>query len=384
MKSDLPLAGVKVIDLSRVLAGPMASMVLGDLGADVIKIEHPVRGDDTRDWGIEIAPRDTSYYYSFNRNKRSLALDLSVLKDKDALLALVKDADVIVENFKAGGMERFGLGYQSLHALNPRLIYCAISGYDRLGAEGGRPGYDLVIQGESGIMGINGEPGRPPLKFGIAAVDMFTGMYAAQAILAALYQTQRSGSGRRIDLALYDCGVMISSYYGLEALLMDENPPRYGNAHPSIVPYGVFDAADGPLVLAVGTNAQYKTLCDAVLGRPDLAADPRFETNLKRSKNRAALLEALNAELLIHPRAGLLEKLAAAGIPSGQVLGLHEALTSSRTNEAGLVSNHAHPHARDVPVMNPPWRFDGERLPVKRPPMLGEHSQEILSRIGKE
>lgn len=380
MTPELPLSGVKVVDLSRVLAGPLGTMILADLGAEVIKVEHPERGDDTRDWGIEMAPKDTSYYYAFNRNKLSLTLDLSKPADRDRVLALIADADVVVENFKAGGMERFGLGYDTLKAINPRLIYCAISGYDRRGAEAGRPGYDAVIQGESGLMSINGEQERPPLKFGIAMVDMVAGMYAAQAILATLYQSQKTGTGRRIDLALYDCGIMISSYYGLQALLMGETPPRYGNAHPSIVPYGVFDAADGPLILAVGTTSQYKALCETVIQRPDLAADPRYQTNLKRSENRAPLLEALNAELRAHKRADLLEKLAAAGIPSGQVLGLHEALTSVRTHDAGLIGNYDHPRGQSVPVMTPPWRFDGERLPVKRPPMLGEHSQEILAR----
>lgn len=381
MTQELPLSGVRILDLSRVLAGPLATMVLGDLGAEVIKVEHPVRGDDTRDWGIEIAPKDTSYYYSFNRNKRSLALDLSTAKGQEALLALAKTADVVVENFRAGGMERFGLGYETLRTRNPRLIYCAISGYDRRGPEAARPGYDLVIQGESGVMAINGEEGRPPLKFGIAAVDMFTGMYASQAILAALYQTMKTGSGRRIDVALYDCGVMISSYYGLDALLTDSDPPRYGNAHPSIVPYGVFDAADGPLVIAVGTNPQFRTLCEGVLSRPDIAADERYATNLKRSKNRQSLLPVLNAEIRRHNRGELLERLAAAGIPSGQVLGLNAALTHERTVAAGLVTSCDHPHAGAVPMMTTPWRFDGERLPVRRPPMLGEHSAEILAEL---
>jgi crotonobetainyl-CoA:carnitine CoA-transferase CaiB-like acyl-CoA transferase len=381
MSQGLPLSGVRILDLSRVLAGPLSTMILGDLGADVIKVEHPERGDDTRDWGLEIAPRDTSYYYSFNRNKRSLALDLTTPDGQQALLALADSADVVVENFRVGGMERFGLGYETLKARNPRLVYCAISGYDRRGPEAGRPGYDLVIQGESGVMAINGEEGRPPLKFGIAAVDMFTGMYASQAILAALYQAKSTGTGRRIDVALYDCGMMISSYYGLDALLTDRDPPRYGNAHPSIVPYGVFDAADGPLVIAVGNNAQFKAFCGEVLGRPEIAEEAQFATNLKRSRNRQALLPLLTAEIGKHRRDELLERLAAAGIPSGQVLGLHAALTHERTTRAGLVATFEHPRAGAVPTMTTPWRFDGDRLPVQRPPMLGEHTAEILAEI---
>lgn len=377
----LPLSGVRVLDLSRVLAGPLSTMTLGDLGADIIKIEHPERGDDTRDWGIEIAPRDTSYFYAFNRNKRSLTLDLATPDGQETLRRLVAESDVLVENFKAGGMERFGLGYDALRQINPRLVYCAISGYDRAGPEAARPGYDLVIQGESGLMAINGEGGRPPLKFGIAAVDLFTGMYAAQAILAALLQVRDSGVGQRIDLALYDCGVMLSSYYGLEAMLMGEDPPKYGNAHPSIVPYGVFDAADGPLVIAIGTNQQFQSFCTRVLGRPDIAADPRFETNLKRARQREVLTGLLGEELLRHRRQDLLARLAEAGIPSGEVLGLHQALSGRRTEEGGLFSQLPHPEAPPVAVMNPPWRFDGERLPVRRPPRLGEHSAEIRAML---
>jgi crotonobetainyl-CoA:carnitine CoA-transferase CaiB-like acyl-CoA transferase len=375
---ELPLKGVVVLDLSRVLAGPLSTMVLGDLGADVIKVEHPERGDDTRDWGIPVAPKDTSYYFSFNRNKRSIAIDLMSAAGRETARALSAKADVVVENFKAGGMEKFGLGYEALRRINPRLIYCAISGYDREGPEASRPGYDLVIQGESGIMSINGEAGQQPLKFGIAAVDMFTGMYAAQAILAALFERQRTDAGRRIDLALYDCGVMISSYYGLEALLEGRDAPRYGNAHPSIVPYGVFDSRDGPLVIAVGTNRQFRSLCD-VLGRADLGDDARFATNLLRSKNRIGLLEILRPLLAARTRVELLAGLAKAGIPCGEVLGMHEALTGDRSKAAGLISEHPHPVAGRIPIYNPPWRFDGKRPPVRRPPMLGEQSEDILA-----
>lgn len=360
--SGLPLAGVKVLDLSRVLAGPLSTMVLGDLGADVIKVEHPARGDDTRDWGIPIGPGDTLYYYAFNRNKRSVTLDLATPEGQEIIRKMVCDADVVVENLKAGGMERFGLGYETLRQINPKLIYCAISGYDRAGSEAGRPGYDLVIQGESGLMSINGEATSPPLKMGIAAVDLFTGMYAAQAMLAALFQVLKTGVGRRIDLALYDCGVVVSVYYGLDALLMDKNPPRYGNSHPSIVPYGVFDAEDGPLVIAVGNNGQFRTFCETVIKRLDLVDDPRYATNLERLRNRETLLPIINAELLSRKRSDLLATLTVAGIPCGEVAGLHNALTSERTRDAKIVGQYPHPTGRTVPVMSSPWRFDGERL----------------------
>ncbi|CAN7239974.1 CaiB/BaiF CoA transferase family protein [Devosia sp. LjRoot3] len=376
--ADLPLLGVKVLDLSRVLAGPLSAMVLGDLGADVIKVERPGRGDDTRDWGLPLAAGDTTYFYGFNRNKRSITLDLASESDRQSLLQLVKEADVLVENFKAGDMERFGLGYDHLSTINPRLIYCAVAGYDRQGPEAARPGYDLVIQGESGLMSINGEADGPPLKLGIAAVDLFTGMSAAQAMLAALFQAQRTGKGRRVDVALHDHGIALSSYYGLEALLRQADPPRVGSAHPSIVPYGVFEAADGPLVITVGNNEQYRNFCLKVLKRPDLADDPRFATNVQRAANRAVLLAALEPEIARHQRADLLPALAQAGIPAGEVKGLHEALSGARTQQSGMVGSYEHPAGEPVSVLSSPWRFDGERLPVRRPPTLGEHNADLL------
>lgn len=294
--TGLPLSGVRVLDLSRVLAGPWSAMVLGDLGAEVIKIEHPDRGDDTRDWGVRIGKTETAYFNSVNRNKRSLTLDLQTPEAQEIVRELAKTSDVFIQNFKFGGAEKLGLGYEQLRAINPRLIYCSISGYDRTGPEAKRPGYDLVVQGEAGLMALNGEADQPPLKFGVAAVDLFTGMYSAQAMLAALYERERSGRGRHIEMALFDCGLMITAYYGLEALVMGEDPPRYGNAHPSIVPYGVFDAADGPLVITVGNNAQFERFAREVIERPDIADDARYKTNILRSQNRATLVPELERE----------------------------------------------------------------------------------------
>jgi crotonobetainyl-CoA:carnitine CoA-transferase CaiB-like acyl-CoA transferase len=228
-------------------------------------------------------------------------------------------------------------------------------------------------------MAINGEATQQPLKFGVAAVDMFTGLYAAQAVLAALFDRQRTGQGRHIEMALFDCGLMISAYYGLEALLMQKDPPRYGNAHPSIVPYGVFDAQDGPLIIAVGNNAQFERFCTEVIERPDLAADERYKTNLVRGQNRPTLLPELHKELRSRPRKLLLQRLSAVGIPCGEVLGLFEALTSPRAESAGLVTQQPHPVAGSMHVMAPPYRMDGERLPVRRPPpVLGEGTREVL------
>ncbi len=378
----LPLAGVRVLDLSRILAGPWSAMVLGDLGAEIIKVEHPDRGDDTRDWGVRIGQTETAYFNSVNRNKRSITLDLQTPEGQQIARDLARTCDVVVQNFKFGGAEKLGLGYEQLSAENPRLIYCSISGYDRTGPEAKRPGYDLVVQGEAGLMALNGEASQPPLKFGVAAVDLFTGMYSAQAMLAALFQRERSGRGRHIEMALFDCGLMITAYYGLEALVMGEDPPRYGNDHPSIVPYGVFDAADGPLVITVGNNSQFERFAREVIERPDLADDARYKTNILRSQNRAALLPELKRELGARARKLLLERLAQAGIPCGEVAGLREALLSPRATEAGLVTQQPHPHTETgtTPVLAPPWRFDGERMPVRRaPPQLGEGTRELLS-----
>lgn len=377
--SALLLAGVRVLDLSRILAGPWCGMVLADLGAEVIKVEHPGRGDDTRDWGLRVGNTETAYFNSVNRNKRSVTLDLQTPEGQQIARDLSKQCDVVLQNFKFGGVEKLGLGYARLSAEQPGLIYCSISGYDRKGPEAARPGYDLVVQGESGLMAINGEPDQPPLKFGVAAVDLFTGMYSAQAVLAALYQREKTGKGRHIEMALFDCGLMITAYYGLEALLMGEDPPRYGNNHPSIVPYGVFDAQDGPLVITVGNNAQFARFCTDVVARPDLAADERFKTNLLRAANRNALIPEINRELACRKRADLLAALAQAGIPCGEVLGLHEALTSQRATDAGLVTTQAHSVAGTVKVLAPPYRFDGERLPVRNaPPQLGEGTHDVL------
>lgn len=376
----LPLAGVRVLDFSRVLAGPLCAQVLGDFGADVVKIEHPERGDDTRDWGMRVGKTETTYFNSMNRNKRSIALDLASAEGQALARELVAKADVLVQNFKTGGMEKMGLGYEQLRAINPRLVYCSVTGYNRGGAEAKRPGYDLVIQGQAGIMAMNGEAGQGPLKFGIAAVDLMTGMASAQAVLAALYQREKTGQGRHVEMALYDCGLMITSYSGLEALFLGEDPPKYGNAHPSIVPYGVFDAADGPVIISVGNNAQFERLCVDALQRPDLAADERFKTNLGRGQHREALLPELYKEIGSRKRDQLIAAMSKAGIPCGEVLGLLEALTSQRTADGGLVTQQPHPVAGSTHVLAPPYRLDGERLPVRRPPpQLGADRDAVLA-----
>lgn len=380
--STLPLRGVRVLDLSRVFAGPLCGQVLADFGAEVIKVEHPVRGDDTRDWGLRVGKTETTYYNGMNRNKRSITLDLQSPEALRIVQELLPQCDVLIHNFKAGGAEKLGLGYAQLQSLKPDLIYCAIAGYDSSGPEAARPGYDLVIQAEAGLMALNGDADMPPLKFGVAVVDMMTGMYAAQAVLAALFQRERTRQGQLIEMALYDCGVMVTGYYGLDALILGKDPLRYGNAHPSIMPYGMFEAADGPLIIAVGNNSQFDKFCRQVVMRPDIVEDARFATNVQRARNRADLGPLLVALIRQFPREQLLERLMAQGIPCGKVAGLHEALTSERTRQAGLVQEMPHPAAGSTHVFAPPYRLNGQRLPIRNaPPTLGEGTREVLTRL---
>ncbi|WP_297322204.1 CoA transferase [uncultured Bartonella sp.] len=378
----LPLAGLKVIDASRILAGPCSAQCLGDMGADVIKIEHPDRGDDTRDWGIQIAGRDTTYFYSMNRNKRSIGLNFEDPEDLAIVLKLVQNADVFIQNFKYGGAEKLGIGYEALAQINPLLVYCSISGYDRHSSEKERLGYDLVLQGETGLMGMNGNLGQPPLKFGVAVVDLFTGLFSAQAILAALYEREKTGCGSHVEMSLYNSAVQLTAYYGLEALALGRDPEKWGNNHPAIVPYGVFEAADGPVVITVGNNKQFAAFCTTVIERPDIAEDPRFSTNLERTKNRDIIAPIIKEEVKKRPRAELIRRMEAIKIPCGEVNGLYAALTSERSIENERVNEVDHPKAGKAKVLNPPYRFRGTSSPLRqRPPMLAEHSSEILKDV---
>ena len=367
----LPLADIRVLDLSRVLAGPVSAMALGDLGADVIKVEHPDGGDDTRQWGAKVGDDNTSYYNCANRNKQSICLNLGTEHGQRIARDLASRSDVVVQNFRTGGAEKLGLGYEDLKAINPRLVYCSVSGYDRDGPEARRPGYDLVVQGEAGLMALSGAPDSGPLRLGIAAADLFTGLYATQAILAALLERQRSGRGRHVQLALYDSGLTITSYLGLETLARQADPPKFGNGHPLIVPYGVFDAADGPIVITVGNDAQFERFCRHVIDRPDVLGDPRFRSNALRSTHRAQLLLEVQTELGRRPRADILTRLKSADIPGGEVLGMLEALQSDRARQAGMLVDGQHAQDGCDVVLAPPYKLDGKRLPVRRmPPRL--------------
>lgn len=379
---DFPLEGVRVLDLSRVFAGPLCGQVLADFGAEVIKVEHPGRGDDTRDWGMRIGKTETTYYNSMNRNKRSITLDLQTPEGVQLVYDLLPQFDVVIHNFKQGGADKLGLGYEKLKSLKPGLIYCSVAGYSSATPEAKRPGYDLVIQAEAGLMAINGEADTPPLKFGVAVVDLMTGMYAAQAVLAALFRRERTGRGRQIEMSLYDCGIGINGYYALDAMLLGHDTQRYGNAHPSIVPYGMFEAADGPLIIAVGNNSQFDKFCRQVVMRPDIVEDPRFATNVQRAKNRLELLPLMKSIIASFERDVLLQRMAACGIPSGQVAGLYEALTSERTQQTGIFQEMPHPVVGKTWVFAPPYRLDGQRLPIRHaPPTLGEGTKDVLQQL---
>ncbi|MCC7049098.1 MAG: CoA transferase [Alphaproteobacteria bacterium] len=377
-----PLDGIRVLDLSRVLAGPWCTMTLGDLGADVIKLEPPGAGDDTRSWGKRIAGLESTYFLSANRNKRGIAVDLGKPEGAALARALAERADVLVENFKLDGLKKFGLDYEAVRALNPGLVYCSISGYGRTGPAAARAGYDAVIQGESGLMSITGQPEGPALKVGVALSDVMTGMYAVQAILAALIARQQTGRGQHIDLALLDCSMANLANVASSALLLDTVPKRYGNAHADIAPYQTFTASDGDIVVAVGNDGQYRKFCAEVIARPDLAADPRFATNPLRSQNRAALVPEIAAVMKAKPRAWWIERLLKSGVPGGAVRDVKEALGSPEAAARRMVRAVPHPLAGTVKIMGSPLNLSD--TPVREPaapPTLGQHTDAVLREV---
>ena len=374
-----PLAGRRILDLSRVLAGPWCTMILGDLGAEVIKVENPKGGDDTRGWGPPYAAGESAYYLCANRNKKSVAIDLSCAEGQAAVKALAATSDVLVENYKLGGLDKYGLDYPSLSDQFPGLIYCSISGYGRQSPRAAEPGYDYVIQAEGGLMAINGDIDRPPVRVGVAVADLFTGMFAAQAILAALIAKDRDGLGQHIDMALFDSQLAMLANVGSSCLVSDEEPKRFGNSHPSVVPYRTFESADGRFVIAVGNDHQFGILCRDLLDRPDLADDARFATNSARVKNREALDAILEPLVAQKPTHWWLESLHKVKVPCGEVRPMKAALGAAETLARGMVQSVSHPLAGSVPLIGSPLKLG--RTPVvapKAPPLLGEHSGEIL------
>jgi crotonobetainyl-CoA:carnitine CoA-transferase CaiB-like acyl-CoA transferase len=377
-----PLAGVKVLDLTRVLAGPFATMLLGDAGAEVVKVEPP-RGDETRQWGPPWPGGESAYFVSINRNKRSIALDLSREAGRTILGQLATQADVLIENYKVGTMERWGLGYEEvLRQRNPGLVYASVTGFGRSGPYAARPGYDTIIEAMGGLMSITGEPEGEPVKVGVAIVDVVTGCLAAWGISAALVERGRTGRGRRVDLSLLDSALAVLVNQASSYLIGGKVPARYGNAHPTIVPYQTFPTADGELMVAVGTDQQFARFC-AVLGLPELAGDPRFRTNRERVDHRAELVPLLEAALRTRSAAEWNDRCWAADIPVSPVQDMAAAFADPHVVARGMVTEIAHPTAGTLPLVTSPVRFGDEApQPQRHPPLLGEHTVEVLTEAG--
>ncbi len=378
-----PLAGVRVIELARILAAPWAGQVLADLGADVIKVEQPGRGDDTRHWGppfVEGPDGDNlgaAYYHACNRGKRSIAVDITTREGQETIRRLAASADVLIENFKVDGLAKYGLDAASLRAANPRLVYCSITGFGQTGPYAGRAGYDVIIQGMSGIMALTGEPDGEPMKMGVAFADIFTGLYAVIAIQAALAQRQRTGHGAVIDMALLDAMVSVLANQAMNYLVAGRQPPRLGNAHPNVVPYEVFPAADGHIIIAVGNDRQFKNLC-RLLKLDALADDARFATNADRVSNRQALVPDLKAATAKWTAADLLAALEAGGVPAGPINGLAEIFADPQIAARQLVIECSAGGVA-VPGLRTPIVLNGRAAASDRPaPQLGEHTEEIL------
>jgi crotonobetainyl-CoA:carnitine CoA-transferase CaiB-like acyl-CoA transferase len=377
----LPAEGIRVLDLSRVLAGPYCTMLLADLGADVVKVERPGEGDETRAWGPPYAGGESAYFLSVNRAKRSVAIDLAHPDGRELAQRLARRADVVVENFRAGTADRLGLGYDELARENEGLVYCSITGFGSGRTPEGRPGYDFVVQAESGLMAITGEPDGPPLKVGVALVDVLAGYAAATAILAALVGRGQHGRGDRIEVSLLDSALSALVNVASSALVTGSEPRRYGNAHPNIVPYQTFDAADGVVAVAAANDGLYRRLCEAI-ERPDLAADERFRTNRARVEHRDALVAELARAFATRPAADWIERLDAAGVPVGKVRGVLEALDAAERAGRAATVDVEHPTAGRLRLVGPPFRPDaGTRTPVA-PPLLGQHTREVLAELG--
>jgi len=380
-----PLEGIKVLDLSRVLAGPWCTQLLADLGAEVTKVERPGAGDDTRHWGPpwhgEGDKRVAAYFLSCNRGKRSAAIDFSQAEGAALVRKLAEHADVVVENFKVGGLEKFGLDARSLRAANPRLIYASITGFGQDGPYADRAGYDYIIQGMGGLMSItglpDGVPGGGAMRVGVAVVDLFTGLYTAVAILSALYAREKSGEGAHIDMALFDTQLAMLANQASNALVSGKDPPRQGNTHPNIVPYQPFDAADQPIIIAVGNERQFARLAE-MCGHPEWTGDQKFASNAERVANRGEIVRLVGQAIAQKPAAEWLAQLDAAGIPAGPINRISQALGDVQAQHRQMVRTIA-----GAPLVGSPVRFDGERADSDLPPpALGEHTAEVLAQIG--
>jgi crotonobetainyl-CoA:carnitine CoA-transferase CaiB-like acyl-CoA transferase len=375
------LHNIKVVDLTRTLAGPFCTMMLGDMGADVVKIEEPEQGDETRAW-LPFWNGESSIFLAFNRNKRSLSLNLKEPEAVEIVLSLVRDADVMIESFRAGALERMGLGYAAVRAVKPDIVYCTISGYGRTGPMADRPGYDMIIQGHSGLMSLTGEPDGPPVRVGFSLVDLFTGMMAYGSIMTALYHRERTGQGQLIDSSLLDGQVAAMSYHATAYFATGVTPQRMGSGHPSLVPYQCFQASDGLFILACGNQGLWERMCRGI-GRPDLLQDPRFSTNDHRVNHRAECVEILSGVFRTQPMAHWVEVIAGAGVPCGPINCVSQVVADPQVLARHMIASMAHPNVPDLRVPGSPLKLaetpPGIRLP---PPLLGQHNAEVLAELG--
>ncbi|MGE4282068.1 MAG: CaiB/BaiF CoA transferase family protein [Magnetospirillum sp.] len=382
------LSHLRVLDLSRVLAGPWAGQLLADLGAEVIKVEKPGDGDDTRRWGPPFLKdkegrdsKESAYYLSTNRGKRSVAIDITQKAGQDLIRQLAAQCDVVLENFKVGGLAKYGLDYASLKAVKPDIVYCSITGFGQDGPYASRAGYDFLVQGMGGLMSLTGDAGGEPMKVGVALTDIFTGMYASVAILAALAHRDRTGQGQHVDMALLDVQVAVLANQASNYLVGGIIPERLGNSHPNIVPYQAFPTADGHVILAVGNDTQFQRFC-GVAGCPALAEDTRFATNAARVKNRETLVPLLKANMASRPSAQWIEMLEAVGVPCGPINNLAQVFDNPQIRHRGMVAHMEHPVSGSVDLLANPIRLSETPVTYDRPPpQLGADTLDVLTTV---
>jgi formyl-CoA transferase len=375
------LTGLRVLDLSRVLAGPFCTQALGDLGAEIIKIEPPGKGDDTRHWGPPWFQGESAYYLCCNRNKKSVTINFKTEEGRELLRRLAALSDVVVENFKVGALKKYGLDAASLRAFNPRLIYCSITGYGQEGPCRHLPGYDFIMQAQGGMMSITGEVKGEPHKVGVAVADLMSGMYAANAILAALFLREKTGEGQHIDIALFDAQISWLANVAMNYLVSGEPPRRFGNAHPNLVPYQVFATAGDFIALGVGNDEQFQRLC-AALDRSDLSQNPDFQTNPQRVAHREQLIQQLQSEFQKQPAAFWLEKLAQAQVPAAPINTVPQALHHPQTQSRRMVQSVRHASGEELRLLGPVPKFSNAPAEIRLPPpLLGQHTQEVLQNL---